>query len=283
MASGKHMSKRTLQQLQSAALYLFIYAHQKQGKSVLPLTLSKHWGKTDIPPEQRGSDVAYVTCEPHGPLSCIRMGYKGVEVDVPDALAQLPKAQAQNNTKVKEMTTQIVNAIGSYAMNPNIRVIVVDGLYTYAAKYVSSRSKDGTDKGMGFDGWGELKAGMHDIENACVKAVEKGKHVVMTSWCREPVYKEEKTLAGTGGATLQEPGRPLLPGEAKDWMPGQCDAVLRLNSFMKKGTEGGKVVHKFHGELQINPTEEYIAGNRWHMPELTVPADLRIFAKAMQE
>jgi hypothetical protein len=76
------------------------------------------------------------------------------------------------------------------------------------------------------------------------------------------------------GRVIKEGHRPLLQGQAKDWLPGKVDIIARMSSKTTKKAVGKEVKREWNGFLYCYGTDEYLAKTRWTLPD-PAPADLK--------
>jgi hypothetical protein len=238
-------------------LYCFAYSDEGQGKTTLTMTASKDWGKLDLPRSKRGLDIAFVTPEDRGPTAVRSKDIDGVGFsdDIP--------MEVLSDQDWESMFADAISGVRAFGAMKDISTICVDGLSVMCNRFIRLYTDGGTDKDMGWDGWGTLYGKLRELEGECEAVYRKGKSIIYTAWTEPPKFEETQ-----GGQSLKEIGRPFIPGKGKRWMPGNCDIVARLQSHFKKvPAPGGKgTINKWHGTLQVHATTEYLAKTRWSLP-----------------
>ena len=167
----------------------------------------------------------------------------------------------------------VLKALRTMGSDPSINTVLLDGMTVLSGHIISHITGGGTEKQMGFDGWGQMLGGLRAVSFACEQLKKQGKNLVMTAWEAPPEY--EDTMAGQ---QLKASGRPYLLGKAKFWLPGGCDIVARMTSKMvnAKGADG-KFTKTWKGELHFDRDGIWLAKSRWPLPS-PFPAD---FAKLL--
>jgi hypothetical protein len=250
------MARKTIGSMMRGNIYAFIYGQEGVGKTRLAMSLSKVKG---------GLDVGYITAESSGPTSLISAGFS------PDIACELLPPSGG------DPFPPAVEAIKSFARDPKIHTIVVDGCTVICGRAVDHYGNGEGEKALGWEGWQAVLTGFRAIEVECEKASRAGKNVILTAWENEP-----KTADTMDGADIVEKGRPLLQGKAKTWLPGNCDIVARLTaSFIPiPGSKSKEMQYK--GTLQVHATEEWLAKTRWNLPQ-KCPANLQWILDRVEE
>ena len=247
--------RTTIDKLMRNNIYLFCYGAEGVGKTLLAMTLA----------DAKGRGVAYITADPSGPTSVRNRGYPG---DIP---VELLPGEGEDPFGIA------VSAINTFARDPSIHCICVDGLSVICGRAVDFLSGGEGEKALGFDGWGQVLKGFRDIEGACDGATRKGKSIILTAWEIEPEYRDLPKALG-GGRTMEKEGHPYLQGKAQIWMPGNCDIVARMTSrFVTVKGNDGKAARRFQGSLHVNregAAQDWKVKSRWSLPS-PCPADLR--------
>jgi len=248
--------RKKIGELKRGNLYVMVYGNEGCGKTLLAMSLSEDYGKTDKAQHLRGLDVAYITADSGGPTSVISAGYSpNIPCEVLDGKADpFPGA---------------IRAVRDFTADKSIRVLCLDNVTGLAGAFVRFFTDGGTDKDMGYEGWGELLSKFRNLEAECEAATRAGKSVIYTAWPKDPTYRE---VAGT--SVLDQQGRAMIPGQGQRWLPGNCDVVARMTSRFKKMDVGGKAKQVFSAELHLFASEEWHAKTRWPLPN-PFPADLR--------
>ncbi len=248
--------RTTIGQMTKERLYAMIYGEEGSGKTALIMTLRT---KDD------GSDIAFITPEPSGPTSVISLGYS----------ARIPVEILSADS---DPTEECIKAIESFSKDKTITGICIDGTTVMCGRMIDFLSDGEGEKALGFEGWQQILSNFRAIERAAEKATRLNKSVIYTAWQAEPKY--EATLAGQ---SLTERGRPLLQGNARKWLPGNCDIVARMTSSFKKEVDPKtkKAISKWSGQLHVNATDEWLAKSRWKLPS-PMPADLKAVLNALR-
>lgn len=249
-------------------IYAFVYGREGAGKTRLAMTLAKD--KNDI-------GIGYVTAESSGVTSLVTAGFnRKIPVEVLPPAGEDPFPHA-------------VAALESFRKDPSIHTVVLDGCTVICGRAVDHLDDDGDGK-IDWDSWSTILAGFRHIEAVCEKITRgdkaKGippKSVIMTAWEKAATYEPHPFQRGV--QVLKDSGRPLLQGQAQTWLPGNVDIIARITSGMKKvevakTLDNGKKIkvfkEKFTSELQVKPTDEWLAKTRWDELPNPCPADLRL-------
>lgn len=230
-------------------IFAFVYGEEGVGKTRLALSLAPG-----------GKGLGVITPEAGGPLALASAGAGAVPVDLIELNGQDP-------------VEQVLKALRAMGNDPSINTVLLDGMTVLSGHIISHITGGGTEKQMGFDGWGQMLGGLRAVSFACEQLKKQGKNLVMTAWEAPPEY--EDTMAGQ---QLKASGRPYLLGKAKFWLPGGCDIVARMTSKMvnAKGPDG-KLTKTWKGELHFDRDGIWLAKSRWPLPS-PFPAD---FAKLL--
>jgi len=239
-----------LESLRSRLLYGYVYGETGAGKTTLLATLC---------PDKTGLGI--VSAEKGGPQVLLSLGFKGKMV----FLINEPASKDSNFDPFE----RAIQGVHTFAARSDITAIGVDGLTLLAGMAINHWSSDGTEKGMGYDGWGAVLGGYRRLEAACRYAFEaRKKSVVSTAWEVGPVEAEDPF---TKAPYIKAQGRHYIYGKGQIWSPGPCDFLARLTSKFVK--EGGKEVWK--GQLQVRQSAEWLAKTRFKNLPNPCPADFQ--------
>lgn len=231
----------------NAALYLFIYAAEGQGKTRLIGTLSK------VP---KGKDLGIISADESGPTSLYEAGYTGFH------FWQLPGPD-------QDPFDSAVRGIKTLAAK-GCKTIGMDACTVISANAVQFLSGGAGGKALGFDGWQKILSGFLRIEAAAQRCVRQGINFVYTAW-ETPA---QRYMSVDQTSEVSEPGRPWIHGQGKVWLPGKVDGLGRLTSHFKRG--------EWQGKIQFYASEEWLAKTRWKLPD-PCPADLEKIRKLVQQ
>lgn len=243
---------QTVADILGKTLYAFIYGVTGCGKTMLPMTLSRADG---------GSDVGIITAEQNGPTSLATRGYLKAKVEVLPGAGNDPFAPT-------------LNALSVFRKDKTVTTVVVDGLTVISGRAIEFLSDGEGEKALGFEGWQQMLAHFRQMEGVCEQLTRLGKNVILTAWEEEPHY--EDTM---GGRSLAQKGRPLLQGKAKTWLPGNVDVIARMTSRYKREGKG----LKWEGRLDLKPTGDWLGKTRWDFLPSPHPPDLKLMLDTVRK
>lgn len=259
----------TARKLMIKVVYLFLYGPTGCGKTCLALTLDP-------------DGTAYITAETRGPTSAVNM----MEDKDPNWNGDFIVCVVPSKG---DPFKAILAYLEQLRRNPKVTVVVLDGLSGICDRAVDHAETVIGEGTMTWQEWGWVLKGFKRIERACERIVRGDKDagippksVIMTAWEKEP--KREADPFDPKEQNVVEPARPWLQGEAKNWLPGNCDILGRMRGYKKsvqvKVKKDGKVrlvtKRKFVAEIYAYPSEDFIAKTRWTMLPDPCPADLKL-------